>query len=556
MRNEYQYLTKKPLEFPLDESIQICFENNDNEYIVSNKYLDNAHIFAHEIDYYIRNTRDSIASQISNIKKMYDARSIAYDLAQDMDYMVSVGKKVLLVSTQDNSELVTKLEKDSFTVISLNPKEIKDVNGHIGDLKVSTNKLMRGDLETDQIVWANAPAFAMKQGGVYDPDQIGWDKAIKSLYDNVDEYHYKNYVQYNPNICQYNGRLLEETCSKCEEVCPTVAIVKIDEDKHLEFSDVDCHGCGGCVSVCPSGAMDFTQMPRGGFSDASSFYSGHIPLIIPVEVELADIPLPPTVLPFGIEGRKFLSEVHLLTLLQKSGNPIIFYTDVVSKGTGDAIRIINEIFERKYNKKAVHVCQDKEELELALQQTESLEECMFDLVEDDMNKREVFTHRLSHLVGDDDLGIVKTGEHIHYGNININEDACTLCMACVGVCNVAALTAHPEDQTLKFNPSLCTNCGYCEVVCPEENCLEVVYDELSLSPSYFKKNTMAHDELFACVECGKEFATRKSIEKIAKMMTPKFGDDKARIRTLYCCPDCKPKVMIMADYNKETGKEQ
>jgi Fe-S-cluster-containing hydrogenase component 2 len=126
----------------------------------------------------------------------------------------------------------------------------------------------------------------------------------------------------------------------------------------------------------------------------------------------------------------------------------------------------------------------------------------------------------------------------------------------VGVCNVAALTAHPEDNTLKFNPSLCTDCGYCEVACPEKECLEMVHDTLSLTPEYFKKRTMAHDELFACIECGAEFATVKSIEKIATMMKPIFGEDEVKIRTLYCCADCKPKVMFRdhLEHNMEGRK--
>ncbi len=554
MSLEYLFLTDKSLEFPLDESINVCLENDDNDYIIANKKVPNTQIFAHEIDIYARNTQDDIADRIQNIKKLYEARNIVYDQAQDMDYQAKVGKKILIITKEQKDDHRKQFDKDNFSILTFKPDEIVDINGHIGSLNVKTTKLVRGNLQVDQVLWYDAPEFALRQSGVYDPKKIGWDRAIDKIYNNIPIYRYKNYVIYNPDICQYSGRLLKETCGKCEEVCPTVSIIKVDEDKHLEFSDIDCHGCGGCVSVCPSGALDFSQMPRDAFAEAATLYRGHKVLIIPSNVDMPDLPFPEGVLPFGIEGRKFLSETHLLTLLQKSGNAVILYTDVVSRGTGDAVRIINDIFDRKYHKKAVYLCQNKEELEQALDEAEDISECMFDMADEGMNKREVFTYRLSHLVGEDDLGVVKTGEHIHYGNIKINEDTCTLCMACVGVCNVAAMTAHPEDQTLKFNPSLCTVCGYCEVACPEENCLNIVHDELSLNPSYFKKNTMARDELFACVECGKEFATRKSIEKISNMMAPRFGDDEAKIRALYCCPDCKPKVMMIAEYNKKTEK--
>jgi len=545
MEREYFYFAHKPLEFPLDESILVSDTPLDDPCIISNIDSSNSQIFAHEIDFYIERTQDSIAEQIGHVKKLYDVRLSLFDRAQDMDATQEVGKKVLIVSTEDHAELSAQLDKNSFSCIVLTPDEITGIEGHIGNLSVSTTKLMRGALVTDQVIWENAPAFATKQSGVYDPAEIGWEEAIAKLYTNSDIYHYKNFVQYDSSVCQYHERT-EETCGKCEVICPTVAIIKIDEEKHLAFSDIDCHGCGGCVSVCPSGALDFTQMPRDAFSEIAGFYHGHTPLLLPRQVALPDVSLLPKVLPFPLEGRKYLHEVHFLTLLQKSGHAVIFYTDFVSKGTGDAVRIINEIFERKYGKKAVYVCQTPEELNQAMSEAEEIEECLFDIVEDDMKKREIFTYRLAHLVGEDDLGVVVTGEHIQYGNVLINEANCTLCMSCVGACNVAALTAHPEDNTLKFNPSLCTNCGYCEVVCPEKDCLEVVYNQLSLNPSYFKKNTMAHDDLFACVECGAEFATVKSVEKIAAMMKPIFGDDEVKIRTLYCCADCKPKVMFSA----------
>ncbi|NKQ41507.1 MAG: 4Fe-4S binding protein [Sulfurovum sp.] len=557
MEKEYLYLESKCLEFPLDESIEVASEINSSHYIIANKDIANTEVFAYEIDYYIRNTEDDIAAQINNIKKLYDIRATVYDLAQDMDYAQKVGKKILTVLGEKNSELTEKLRKDGFTCIEMSPADISDINGHIGMLSVSTNKLMRGDLQVDQVIWYDAPDFAMKQSGVYDPKDIGWEEAIEALYENDGEFRYKNYVHYDPNICQYHGRILSETCGKCEDVCPSVAITKTDEDKLLHFSDIDCHGCGGCVSVCPSGALDFTQMPRDAFSEAASFYKNHIALILPAQVSIDDLSLPEKVLPFAIEGRKYLHESHFLALLQKSGHAVIFYTDFIAKGTGDVIRIINEIFERKYHKKAIHVCMNREELLEAFSQVESIEECIFDINDSDMKKREVFTYRLSHLVGDDDLGVIYTGEHVHYGSIKINESSCTLCMSCVGACNVTALTAHPEDNTLKFNPSICTNCGYCEVVCPEKDCVEIVYDELSLNSSYFVKNTMAHDELFPCIECGAEFATKKAIERIAEMMSPRFGNDEIKIRTLYCCADCKPKVMLQAHMdskiNNSTG---
>ncbi len=556
MENAFLFYTDTPLDFPLDASITVATSLPDTQCLIANIDSDNVERYAHEINYYVRNTLDPIAKQIVNIRTLYSARMAAYDLAQDLDYEVAVGKKILIVSDQNEAVHVADLEQKGYTVLVLAPVEVSNIQGYIGQLSVTTTKKLRASLQTDHIIWTGAPSFAMQHSGVYDPGEHGWDSICETLEKNSENYRYKHYVQYDPNICQYHERPLAETCGECEAVCPTVAIMKIDAERHLTFSDVDCRGCGGCVSVCPSGALDFTQMPRDAVNTVASYYRDHTILLLPAQIAIEDMPLPEGVLPLGMDGRKYLHEAHFMALLQKSGHAVIFYTDVLSKGTGDAVRIVNEIFERKYGKKAIYVCQNTLELAEALAAAEPIEACRFDLDDRGIRKREHFTYRLSHLVGNDDLGIVQTGPHVHYGNLKINADKCTLCMSCVGACNVAALTAHPEDQTLKFNPSICTNCGYCEVVCPEDGCLSIVDDELALKPDYFTKNTMAQDELFACVECGAEFATKKSIEKIANMMAPKFGDNKAKIRTLYCCSDCKPKVMLQAEMdqrNKENS---
>lgn len=554
MQKEYIFYDTVGIDFPLDEAIELVKSPVDGDFLVSNHPDVKAVMYAPEINFYLEKSHDSIAKKIMNLTKLYAIRSVGFDFAQDVDYTQEVGKKLLIV-TDDNAHeaLKSTLLEEGYTGMLLSPSMILDVNGHIGSLHVTLKKedeLL--ELECDQILWWNAPKFAMKQSGVYDPALIGLDEALKTLRERTGEYHYKNYISYDPSICQYHERR-EEICGKCAEVCPTVAILKEDETKHLVFSHIDCHGCGGCVSVCPSGALDYTQMPRLAFTHLSDYFRETIPLIIPHKMDLGliDIPLREGVLPLMIEGEKYLHEAHLLNLLQTSGNPIIFYTDFISKGTGDVIRILNEIFEKKYHKKAIYICETTEELASVFETLQSIPECCYGINESGLRKREVFSARLAHLVGEEDLGVVKTGEHVHYGDISIDADKCTLCLSCVGACNVRALTAHPEDNSLRFNASICTNCGYCEVTCPEKDCLHVIKDEIHLQPSWFSQRIMAHDELFACVECGKEFATRKSVEKIMAIMTPLFMGDEVKLRTLQCCADCKPKVMFRAHMETE-----
>lgn len=124
-------------------------------------------------------------------------------------------------------------------------------------------------------------------------------------------------------------------------------------------------------------------------------------------------------------------------------------------------------------------------------------------------REKFFAKRLEFIVGSDDLGVVKSGEMIRYGEVKINAETCTLCLSCVGACNVSALVADKKTNSILFNPSVCTACGYCELSCAEKNTISLEVGKLALKPESFVYSELAHDELFACVECGKEFATKK-----------------------------------------------
>ena len=128
--------------------------------------------------------------------------------------------------------------------------------------------------------------------------------------------------------------------------------MKNDEKRELVFSHIDCIGCGACVSVCPSGALDYSDMPRNSFAQIAKLYRGKIALVVPAKANLENLSLnlPANVLPFAVNGERFLSETHLLTLLQESGAQVVIYEQNIGKGTKDAVDIVNQIYELKFRK--------------------------------------------------------------------------------------------------------------------------------------------------------------------------------------------------------------
>lgn len=555
--SEYIYFNKKNLDFPLNEQIMVSSsieELEGKEFLISNDIKINSQAHTKDVDFYLNNTKDTIADKIKNVFTLYEVAAIKFDYAQDISYSQNIENKILLISTQDEAKaFISQIAKDEFDLYHTTSKSIKSIDGHIGNLSVIVNKNNKDiKVEVDQIVWFGALDIGLKQSGTFDPLQTSIQDVVSNLRANIKSFKYKKFTTYDSSICQYHERR-EDICAKCEEVCPSVAILKDDENKHLKFSQIDCHGCGGCISVCPSGALDYASSNKEALFEMSKFYKNSHPLIIPnkMDMENLNIQLKENVLPFSIDGEKFLHEASLLTLAQISSSQLIFYSDFISKGTRDAIRILNDIYQKKYDKDAIIVAMDKKQLQEAINQVSFIENSYFNIDQTLLKKREIFSMRLKHIVKDDDLGIVKTGEHIHYAKVNINESNCTLCLSCVGACNVNALVASVKDNTIRINPSLCTACGYCEVSCPELDCLSIEHDLIELKPNWFKENILAQDKLFACIECGKEFATTKAVEKIASMMSSIFSSDPVKQRSLYCCADCKPKIMMQNHFDKK-----
>ncbi|WP_419768465.1 4Fe-4S dicluster domain-containing protein [Arcobacter sp.] len=550
---EFVYHNPDGLDFPLSESIFVTNDiekTKDIKFLISNSAEVDSEVSADEIDFYIKNTKDSISKKIQNVHKLYEIAAVKFDNAQDVIYTQKIGNKLLLIANDDDSkEFISKTDSDEFDMFRISEDIIKSISGHIGNLTVIVDDEGKDvTLKVDQIVWFDIKELGLRQSGGFDPKGSSIDEVLSVLRKNVEEYEYKKFITYDANICQYHERR-EEVCGRCEEVCPTTAIIKIDEKKHLEFSQIDCQGCGGCISICPSGALDYAPINRNSIYEMAKKFRGNIPLILPQKINLSqlNITLKENVLPFKIDGEKFLHETSFLTILQESGSQVIFYTDFLSKGSTDAIRILNDIYTKKYGKKAIYVAINEDELSQALEEVDLIDGSTFSYNQEDERKREAFAVRLSSLVGNDDLGIVKTGENVHYAKVNINQDNCTLCLSCVGACNVDALKAYPEDNTLRLNPLICTGCGYCELSCPEKDCLTIEQDIIELNSQSFLERVVAQDELFACTECGKEFATKKAVEKIATIMSPIFANNPIKQKTLYCCEDCKPKVMFAND---------
>jgi ferredoxin len=124
-------------------------------------------------------------------------------------------------------------------------------------------------------------------------------------------------------------------------------------------------------------------------------------------------------------------------------------------------------------------------------------------------------------------------------------------MACVSQCPASALSAGDETPQLGFIEANCVQCGLCCRTCPE--------DAIAISPRYFydfpTRNTrrvLYEEEPYACIRCGKPFATRSVIEQITKKMRGHAMFQGAALQRIRMCEDCRVRDI----YGDEGGDAQ
>ena len=183
---DFIYYNASGLDFPISE--QILVTNNieelkDKSFLISNSKEINCELSAQEIDFYIKNTQDSLSDKIKNVLKLYEIAATKYDFAQDISYSSEVSKELLLITSksEDYELFISKIKSDNFELFSINEEIIKSISGHIGNLQVIVDD--EGEdvtLNVSQIVWFDAKQMGLDQSGTFDPNLSSVDEVIKT----------------------------------------------------------------------------------------------------------------------------------------------------------------------------------------------------------------------------------------------------------------------------------------------------------------------------------------------------------------------------------------
>ncbi len=392
-------------------------------------------------------------------------------------------------------------------------------------------------------------------------------QAMLEISDLVGEFEKPLYVSYNATICAHS-RSNQVGCSNCIDNCPTSAIFSAGE--HVEVDPGICDGCGHCSSSCPTGAISYTYPNRSDLiarcQTMLSTYRGaggknailllhedeHGGNLISAMARYGD-GLAENVLPLGVQSVAHIGHEVLCAFFTCGVQSVVILAPDKKHDVQDTLEFqisLANLFLREmqfeYSMQIELLTEDNPDVVAgALAQIPVLKTPEPNNFIASANKRETARLALASLNTMAPVSIenIELPVGSPYGIIAVDPEKCTLCLACVGACPMGALADNPDCPQVSITENSCVQCGLCRVTCPE--------NAISLQPRYnFDKSALSavvlHREIpMDCVNCGKPFGSKSSIEKVIGMLAGKnpMFETSEQLDMLKMCEDCRVEAM-------------
>jgi ferredoxin len=441
------------------------------------------------------------------------------------------------------------------------------VEGHLGAFRITADGAGQPvSLVFDMVLDLQAvPAISLPIPpiGYFAPrgDSAKLDQALRRLDEMVGEFDKPKFFEYKPDLCAHGASRIEG-CRTCIDACGTGAIRSAGD--RIEVDPYHCQGCGECATVCPSGAMNYAY-PRRKDSlnrlrrmlNAWFEASGETPeLLLHDSAEGAawmarhEAELPGWVLPceleaLGAAGMDFWLAAlaygcHRVTLLA-AGELTALTQRALAEQMGYAGEILGGL---GYPANLIRLVQVEEDRKPFVFDPLSQREREFKAARfaADEDKRAVIRLAVEHLFQQafeqPDSATLSAGAP--FGEIRVDKERCTLCLACVSTCPERALADGHDLPQLKFIEANCVQCGLCQKACPEQ--------AIELAPRYLfdaqaarQPRLLKEEAAFRCVECGKPFATAAMIRAITERLQHHPMFQGPNLRRLLMCEECRVK---------------
>ncbi|MEC5289478.1 4Fe-4S binding protein [Aurantimonas sp. C2-6-R+9] len=370
------------------------------------------------------------------------------------------------------------------------------------------------------------------------------------------------YVSYDASICAHE-RSKKTGCTKCIDNCPPSAITPAGDEVLID-ADI-CGGCGNCAAHCPTGAVSYdypartqlvervqtlaqTYLAAGGKSPVLLVHDrGHGASLINAMARLGR-GLPANVIPLELHSATGVGHDLMASALATGFRSLVVLVDPRKAGELDALNEEITLIDALTGGMAlgdgrvlVLDAGDPDLVESALYDLQPAAEIARTAFAPVGGKREVARAAIAILAkaGHAESDLIQLPESAPYGAINVDQERCTLCMACVSACPADALRDNPDKPQLRFVESACVQCGICAATCPETAIsLEPRYN---FAPTVMQPVTLNEDEPAECIRCGTPFAARGMLDKVKEKLGGKHWmfQSEERVALLQMCESCR-----------------
>lgn len=427
------------------------------------------------------------------------------------------------------------------------------------------------------------PAFtqhALPQGYVHLPQGLqgsGAVQALLQLRDRVGEFEKPKFFTYKQKLCAH-GRNEKVGCNACVDICSASAVSSDLKRNQIVVNPNLCVGCGACTTACPTGALSYAYpraseqgvklrtvlsvfLKAGGRNAALLLHSQEAGTAMVDDLGRA------AALDRSVRGVP--ARVVPLPLWHAASTGIDLWLSAFAYGanqvwvlvTGDeAPQYVAALREQMAVAEAVvqglgyggehfrvieaRDARDLMALDAALgaPAAQGVHQRASFAVQPE--KRATLDLALEHLLQDSAKNAQRTAAEAialpaasPWGTLQVNRDACTLCLSCVSACPASALQDNAERPQLRFIEKNCVQCGLCAKTCPE-NAI-TLEPRLLLGDARRQPRVLNEAKPFECVRCGKPFGTLKGVElMIAKLGGHAMFQGEAQER-LKMCGDCR-----------------
>ena len=367
------------------------------------------------------------------------------------------------------------------------------------------------------------------------------------------------YVNLSTHLCAHE-RAGQAGCSKCLDVCPAGAILPAGD--HVEIDPDICAGCGSCAALCPPGAIEFNDpAPQSLFRRVASMVQAYraaggqeAPALLVHDdgfgAQLISLAarygrgLPASVIPLELGRVSGFGHAEMLAALASG----FCRVDIVLAPTAERDALDQEIVLARAltgegRQLRLLETTDPDILCSLLYETEAGPDIAIGPILAMGSRRQVARMATQALRGPQEEPI-PLPENAPYGSVVVDTDACTLCLSCAALCPSGALGDNPDKPQLRFQEDACLQCGLCTNVCPE-NALSLLA-RMDLSQAALDQRVLHEEEPFECIECGKPFGVRSTIENIAAKLEGQHAmyATAAAARTIRMCDDCRVKAQF------------